>query len=106
MISTSMQTPSGALPTVPATCSAQQKPSGRAWATRHLPKFNDTERLNLKARTRFTWRITDKGAVPTIGECRMADQICNPFDWYKREEQETDWHWPIQSDFIFRSNKR
>ncbi|MCW8915668.1 MAG: hypothetical protein OQK24_07420 [Magnetovibrio sp.] len=108
MISTSMQTPSGALPAVPTPCSAQQTPSGRAWAPQHLPNINEVERLSLKARTRFTWRITDRGAAPLTQECRMADTVSNPFEWCvrKQHELEDDWRWPIQSNLMLRSNNR
>ena len=106
MLDTSMPQTSGALPTVPATRSAQLNSPERDWAPLRLSRpieISEREKLSLKARMRFTWRITDKAAAPTRPDCRKADTIANPFSWVERKKKVTDeWAWPIQSNWILR----
>lgn len=106
MLDTSMPQTSGALPTVPATRSAQLTSPERNWAPLRPTApidISEREKLSLKARMRFTWRITDKGCAPTTTDCRMADTIANPFSWVERKKKLIDaWAWPIQSNWILR----
>ncbi len=83
MYRSSMQTQPRTLRSSPGHSSAQLPARGERTSSLHdviQPlRIDDVRKRSMRARARFTWRLTDKGLETP--ECRMCGIVASPFTW-------------------------